>query len=89
MRKFLKKETEFFGYVKTALLVLKDKPQGLKVKKLAKQISNCFRLSEDFDSDSDASDDDNKLYRKGTKSVIKLLKKDDRIVIDNDIAKIS
>ena len=33
-----------------------------------------FRISEDYDSDSDASDSDNKIYRKGYKAVVKHLK---------------
>ena len=47
----------------------------MKLKKLAKQCLKTFRLSEDYDSDSDVSDEDNKLYKKGTKHIAKLLKK--------------
>ncbi len=45
----------------------------MKIKKVAKQCMQAFRVSEDYDSDSDASDDDNKTYRKGKKQVSKLL----------------
>lgn len=89
LRKFLKKETEFYGYDKTAVMMLKEHKDGIKAKHLAKHLRNCFRLSEDFDSDSDCSDEDNKLYRKGVKSIQKVLAKSDKLVIDNDIAKLA
>ena len=77
LRKFLKDETEFRGYNKTAILILKQHKCGMKAQSLANQVRNCFRLSEDFDSDSDCSDNNNKLYRKGVKSIQKAFSKSD------------
>ena len=73
MRKLLKNETEFRGFAETASLLLKNQKEGLKLKKVSKQLLNTFRLSEDYDSDSDASDEENKIYNKGSKAVGKLL----------------
>ena len=66
LRKYLRDDCEFRGYLKTAKAVLKKKG-AMKAKKLPKTVGKIFRLSEEFDSDSDASDKDNKTYRKGTK----------------------
>ena len=57
----------------------------LKIKSLAKSLLQCFRLSEDYDSDSDASDDENKQYQKGYKSIEKILKKSEAFVIDSNL----
>ena len=59
-RKFLKDGSEFRGLEKTAIAVLqREKPNEMKLKKLAKQVSQIYRMSEDFDSDSDESEDKN------------------------------
>ena len=48
------------GLEKTALLILKkEKSYSMKKKALAKVISQVFRLSEDFESDSSDSDESN------------------------------
>ena len=61
----------------------------MKTKKLAKQLLNTFRLSEDFDSDSDASDDENKTFKSGKKAVLKLIKEHDSFVIDEKTIRLS
>ena len=44
LRKFLKDETEFRGYDKTAILILKQHKCGMKAQSLANQVRNCFRF---------------------------------------------
>ena len=44
-----------------------------------------FRISEDYDSDSDASDDDNKFYKKGAKKISKVLKESLIFTFENKI----
>lgn len=47
-----------------------------------------FRISEDYDSDSDCSDAENSLYRKGVKKIAKKLQLSD-IFVTNDDGKIA
>ena len=82
LRKFLKNECEFRGYVETAKLMLKSKPS--KTKTLAKSLLQVFRLSEDYDSDSDASDSDNEGYKKGYKTIVKKLVKSEKFQINDE-----
>ena len=56
----------------------------VKAKKLAKQLMQTFRLSEDFDSDSDASDSENRAYRKGRKAVKKILASSSDLKVGED-----
>ena len=58
--------------------------KSVKAKKLAKQLMQTFRLSEDFDSDSDASDTENRAYRKGRKAVKKILASSSDLKVDED-----
>ena len=88
LRKLLKNETEFRGFVETASLLLKNEKDGLKLKSLSKKLLKTFRLSEDYDSDSDASDDENKLYAKGHKAISKHLKQRDEFVVDDKVIKL-
>lgn len=80
LRKFLKDGTEFRGLEKTVIAILKynqdprkNKDGRIKLKEAAKMISKSFRLSEDFDSDSSA-DDDNLWLLKHSKIAKKLKK---------------
>ena len=84
LRKFLKDGSEFRGYLPTAKLILAKSQEGLKAKKLAKQLMQTFRLSEDFDSDSDASDSENAVYRQGRKAVVKLLTRSGEVSVDEE-----
>ena len=59
------------------------------MKKVAKELLKVFRLSEDYDSDSDASDDENKVYRKGYKRVVKNLEKSSKLTFTSDGKKVS
>ena len=60
----------------------------MKLKTLSKQLHKVFRLSEDYDSDSDASDADNKIYRKGYKAVSKHLKAESMFETEDKIIKL-
>ena len=85
LRRYLKDESEFKGFAKTAKLIIqKSDKQKLKAKKLARECLKVFRLSEDYDSDSDCSDDDNKAYRKGRHHVIKMFGKSDLLKLEGD-----
>lgn len=79
----MKNDSEFRGFTETAKLMLKGK--SLNTKSVAKQLLQCFRLSEDYDSDSDASDEDNKKYHKGYKSIVKMLEKSSDFTTDDKL----
>ena len=68
---------EFRGIEKTACSILgKEKSKEMKLRQLAKTISQVYRLSEDYDSDSD-SDNDEDRWLADAKKVKKRLKKID------------
>ena len=64
LRKFLKDGTEFKGIEKTIVAILKynqdrkNQDGRIKLKEAASMISKVYRLSEDYDSDSSADEDD-------------------------------
>ena len=75
LRKFLEDGCEFRGLETTVISVLKKQgTQQMKLKRLAKQITQIYKLSEDFDSDSDASQDEDG-WLANRKKVVKRLKK--------------
>ena len=76
----MKDGTEFRGIEKTVVAILKNnqdtrknKDGRLKLKEASKMISKTFRLSEDYDSDSSADDDDSWLLKHS--KIAKKLKK--------------
>ena len=75
LRKYLEDGCEFKGVEKTAVAVLKKaEEQQMKLRKLARQLSQIYKLSEDFDSDSDASENEDS-WIANRKKVAKKLKK--------------
>ena len=81
---------EFKGLEKTAIAVLKkESSQQMKLGRLAKQVAQIYKLSEDFDSDSDASADEDS-WLANRKKVAKKLKKIscDRLEVDGKIIKL-
>ena len=88
MRKFLKEGSEFRGLEKTAVAVLeKEKTKEMKLKKLAKQLTQIYKMSEDFDSDSDASEDEDS-WLADKKKVKKSLKKSGKFQVDGKMIKL-
>ena len=82
LRKFLESGCEFKGLEKTVIDVLKkDDSREMKLKSLAKQIVQIYKLSEDFDSESEDEDDG---WLADRKKVAKKMKKleSDRLEID-------
>ena len=79
----MKDETEFRGFEESAVMMVKKEGQ-MKLKTLAKQVRKIFRLSEEFDTDSDASDTDNQAYR-GGKKVRKMISKSPLLSVAEDV----
>ena len=80
LRKFLKDGTEFRGLEKTVVSILKYNQDGrknkdgrTKLKDVVDMVSKAFRLSEDYDSDSSADDENEWLLK--NKKIGKKLKK--------------
>ena len=86
MRKFLKDRSEFRGWSKTGMLVLKEHKKGtMKGKALALMLIKIYMLSEDYesdDSDSSDSDDSDRQEKPTRKSVISILKKEGKLKLD-------
>ena len=57
LRNFLEDGCEFKGLEKTVIAVLKKTKQEMKLKALAKTITLIYKLSEDFDSESEDEED--------------------------------
>ena len=93
LRKFLKDGTEFRGLEKTVVAILKYNQDGrknkdgrTKLKEVVDMVSKAFRLSEDYDSDSSADDENEwllqskKIGRKLKKSECKLFSVEDKYI---------
>ena len=61
----------------------------MKLKRLAKQVSQIYKLSEDFDSDSEASDEEDS-WLANRKKVVKKLKKIqcDKLEVEGKLVKL-
>ena len=91
LRKFLEDGCEFRGFEKTAIAVLKkESEQQMKLKRLAKQVSQIYKLSEDFDSDSEASENEDD-WLASRKKVVKKLKKIscDKLKVEGKLIKLA
>ena len=85
LRKYLKNKSEFAGWGKTAVEVLKKyKDDKIKAKKLGEYVLQIYRLSEEYESDdsSDSSDSDDDTP-KTPKDVIKMLNSVKELKHDN------
>ena len=60
----------------------------MKLKKLAKLLSQIYKLSEDYDSDSDEDDDEN-AWLANKKKVKKQLKKCDKMAVEGKLIKLA
>ena len=88
MRKFLKEGSEYRGLEKTAVAVLeKEGAREMKLKKLTRQLTQIYKMSEDFDSDSDASEDEN-AWLADRKKVKKSLKRSEKFEVDGKMIKL-
>ena len=90
LRKFLKDGTEFRGLEKTVVSILKYNQDGrknkdgrTKLKEVVDMVSKAFRLSEDYDSDSSA-DDENEWLLKNKKICRKLKKSECKLFLVED-----
>ena len=87
-RKFLESGCEFKGLEKTVMDVLKkEDSREMKLKSLAKQITQIYKLSEDFDSESEDEDDG---WLADRKKVAKKMKKleSERLEIEGKMIKL-